>query len=154
LKRTTWLIGSLLATAALATTFFALAPTQATGPLADATFVKQEISPGPIPGEAALRARINPETGRVEVSTIPAAAVLDPETANALRRDTEGLKQTIHPSGAVSVNLQGRFQNVSVARLHGDGKLVICSEDAEQVEGIAQGRPVATPMVDQTPEVR
>ena len=80
--------------------------------------------------------------------------VMDAETQNALRRDTEGLKKTYHPDGAVSIHLQGRFQNVSVARIGKDGKLVICSENADQIDGILQERHVEIPATHQNLEVR
>jgi hypothetical protein len=105
------------------------------------------------PGEAALRATINPETGQIEVTAAPSKTMLDAETQQALRRDTEGVQQTFHANGAVSVNLQGRFQSVSVARIDENGKLVVCTEDADQVEGITQGNPFGEPVAGQIPEV-
>jgi hypothetical protein len=107
---------------------------------------------GLAPGEAALRARINPETGQVEVSVAPLSTPLDAQTLEALRRDTEGLKETFHPDGSVSVHLQGRFQSVSVARIDQNGKATICSENIEQIE--AMRRAAGQPTQGQPPEVR
>ena len=67
-----------------------------------------------IPGRAALRATINQETGEVEIGVSASSSPLDAELENALRRDTVGLKQVFHPDGSVSVNLEGRFQNVLI----------------------------------------
>lgn len=57
------------------------------------------------------------------------AGSLTPEEARKLtegikplvNQSTEGLIQVKHPDGSVSMNLQGRFQNVSVARKEADG---------------------------------
>lgn len=82
------------------------------------------------PGSAAMRARINPETGGLEVSAGRPDLTLDPITRQALRRDTEGLTPVYHPDGSVSVDLQGRFQSVSTARLDEAGKVIFCPEGA------------------------
>jgi hypothetical protein len=152
-------VSILLAAVLLATALFALNLTKTAGSSSSAALASENSSsPGLAPGEAALRATINPETGRVEVSTIPSGALatvsLDAATAEALRRDTEGLKQTFHPNGSVSSHLQGRFQNVSVARIDENGKVVICTEDADHVSGVIEGRPVGKPVEGQAPEVR
>lgn len=160
MKRAALLVVSiLLAAALLATALFALNLTRTAGS-SSAAALTSEGSSGPslAPGEAALRAKINPETGRVEVSTVPsntpATVSLDAATAEALRRDTKGLKQTFHPDGSVSVHLQGRFQNVSVARIDENGKVVICTEDADHVNGVIEGRALGKPVEGQAPEVR
>jgi len=160
LKRTAVLVAFILVAAALvATALFALNMPQMAGPSPGASLASEgPSSQDRAPGEAALRATINPETGRVDISTVrsnaPANAALDAGTLEALRRDTEGLKQTFHPDGAVSVNLQGRFQSVSVARIGDDGKVVICTEDADDVNGVIEGRAVGEPAEGQAPEVR
>lgn len=160
MKRTVVLVVFIVLAAALvATALFALNLTRVVGPSPGPALASEgPSSQDPAPGEAALRARINPETGRVEVSTVPsnvpANATLDAGTLDALRRDTEGLKQTFHPDGSVSVNLQGRFQSVSVARIGDDGKVVICTEDADDVNGVLEGRAVGEPAEGQAPEVR
>lgn len=83
------------------------------------------------PGEAALRATINPETGRVDiVAGEPGALPLDPYTQQALRRDAQGLMERHHPDGSVSVDLQGRFQSASVANLDNSGKVTVCTDEA------------------------
>lgn len=47
----------------------------------------------------------------------------DPILRNALSRSSEGLVFQRAPDGSVSVDLQGRFQNVSVARIDADGEI-------------------------------
>jgi hypothetical protein len=92
-----------------------------------------------MPGQSAMRATIDPETGVLGVAT-GAGLVLDGEIQESLRRDTDGLDRVVHPDGSVSVNLQGRFQSASVARIGEDGTVVICAEDADHV-GAAPGSP-------------
>ena len=96
-------------------------------------------TPGLSPGSAAMRATINPETGELEIRAGGPILSLDPATREALRRDDEGLEQVFHPDGSVSVDLKGRFQSASVARIGEDGKLVICTEHADDVEAVLQG---------------
>lgn len=40
-----------------------------------------------------------------------------------LNQSTEGLKQVQHPDGSVSMDLEGRFQNVTLAQKNSDGSL-------------------------------
>ena len=96
-------------------------------------------APGLSPGSAAMRATINPETGELEIRAGGPPLSLDPATREAMRRDDEGLQQVFHPDGSVSVDLKGRFQSASVARIGEDGKLVICTEHADDVEAVLQG---------------
>jgi hypothetical protein len=144
------------AVAVLACTFLSLAPTEADLSAPQNPVVTQEAETNFAPGEAALRARINPETGQVEVTSVPAAGsstqlALDPATANALRRDDEGLKKVFHADGSVSIDLQGRFQSVSVMRIDGNGRRVICTNNAEHACDMLHGAKHPAP---QTPEVQ
>lgn len=47
----------------------------------------------------------------------------NPYLRNALSRSSEGLVFQRGPDGTISVDLQGRFQNVSVARIDADGEI-------------------------------
>lgn len=108
-------------------------------PAPDAT---TESSPaeGLAPGSAAMRAVINPETGELEISAGMPALTLDPATKQALSRSDEGLTPVYHPDGSVSVNLQGRFQSASVARVDDQGKVIVCTEHAEEACSVLDGR--------------
>ncbi len=106
------------------------------------------------PGTAALRATINPETGEIEISSKAPKTTLDIQTVESLRRDTEGLKPVVHPNGAVSVNLEGRFQSVSVVRIDKNGKRIVCTEDAGEIEKAIREETAADSEKAQTPEVR
>lgn len=52
-----------------------------------------------------------------------AEIMANPILRNALSRSTEGLVFQRSPGGGVVVDLQGRFQNVSVARIGADGEI-------------------------------
>jgi hypothetical protein len=107
------------------------------------------------PGTAALRAYLDPETGAVTVGTpgsrtALSAVALDPETQNALRRDSEGLVQVHHPDGSVSMDLQGRYQCAAVAHVDENGKIIVCTDDVEGAEHALQGGATTSA----TPEVK
>ena len=56
------------------------------------------------------------------------------QIAEALRenKSTDGLVQTQHPDGTVSIDLQGRFQNVMLAKKNDDGSVSqACVDNAE-----------------------
>ena len=87
------------------------------------------------PGTAGMRAYLDPETGELTTGPLPAGVVeIDAETENALRHDNEGLELKRHPDGSVSMDLQGRFQSASVARIDENGVVTICSDNVENVE--------------------
>lgn len=87
------------------------------------------------PGTAGMRAYLDPETGELTTGPMPAGEMaLDADTQNALRRDTEGLEIKQHADGSVSMDLQGRYQSVSVARIDENGAITVCSDDAANVE--------------------
>lgn len=108
-----------------------------------ATDVARTAAAGSIPGTAAMRAYVNPETGALGVGVGPvgtAPRALDAHTQNALRRDATGLVEIHHPNGAVSVNLQGRFQSVSVLKIGKAGRVVTCVDNADEAQKVLQGR--------------
>jgi hypothetical protein len=137
MKPTARLTASLLLVA-VATTVFVAVATRTSGPSPQASERTAVPSPSPslVPGEAALTATINPETGQIDVSAVPTPLDLDAETAEALRRDDEGLKPVYHPDGSVSVNLQGRFQSVATIRMDEHGRRVICIDDADAITDV------------------
>jgi hypothetical protein len=50
-----------------------------------------------------------------------------------LNKSTDGLVQVQNPDGSVSMDLQGRFQNVTVARVNEDGRVEqSCIDEPEQ----------------------
>ncbi len=91
---------------------------------------------GRAPGTAALRAYLDPETGELVVGPAPSSeGELDADTQNALRRDDEGLVVQHHADGSVSMDLQGRYQSVSVIQINHDGTASITCTDHAKLLG-------------------
>jgi hypothetical protein len=89
------------------------------------------------PATAAMRASIDPETGELIVGVDPrnisnvSDKADEAAIAEMLSRSDEGLEPVHHPDGRVSVHLQGRFMNASLARIDADGKLeTMCTDHA------------------------
>jgi hypothetical protein len=103
-------------------------------------------------GTAAMRAYIDPETGELTTGIEPTESVLslNPDLQNALSQDSEGLVPEYHADGSVSLDLQGRFQSASIARIGKDGKVIICTDN---VAGAEQGLTETTSNPG-TPEVK
>jgi hypothetical protein len=64
---------------------------------------------------------IDRQTGKLRPPTPEEAKALAAGLKNMLNRSTEGLTAVRHPNGAVTVDLQGRFQSVAVATKNPDG---------------------------------
>ena len=92
------------------------------------------------PGTASMRAYLDPETGKVSVGVMTSSPEeLDADTQNALRRDTEGLQLVRHADGSESMDLQGRYQSVSMVHIDENGVKTFCTDDQEKVEGTLDG---------------
>jgi hypothetical protein len=76
-----------------------------------------------------LRARVgvpvplDPQTGQVRPLTQEEAERLAAGIKQLANQSTDGLQSVRHADGSVSMDLQGHFQNVAVAKLDEDGKL-------------------------------
>jgi hypothetical protein len=73
---------------------------------------------------------LDPQTGQVRPLTQEEAQ----EMANGIKRlvnqSTDGLQSVRHADGSVSMDLQGRFQSIAVAKRDEDGKLIeSCVDD-------------------------
>ena len=64
---------------------------------------------------------VDPQTGKLRPPTPDEARQLGMALRNYLNRSTQGLVVKTHPNGAQSVDLQGRFQSVSLAKVNPDG---------------------------------
>ena len=64
---------------------------------------------------------VDSQTGEIQPLTPQEAAKLAEGLKPMLNKSTDGLVQVQHPDGSVSVDLQGRFQNVAVVRVNKDG---------------------------------
>ncbi len=74
-------------------------------------------------GGAALRVQMDPETGEFVPVTGLDKAELDRQMKQQLNRSTVGLQEVHHPDGRVSVDLEGRFQSLSVATTDSAGNV-------------------------------
>lgn len=66
---------------------------------------------------------INQQTGEIQPLTQDEAQRLANGLAPMLDDSADGLVQVRHADGSVSMDLQGRFQNVTVARINTDGTI-------------------------------
>ena len=64
---------------------------------------------------------IDRQTGKLRPPTPDEARQLSAALKNYLNRSDQGLVITTHPNGVQSVDLQGRFQSVSLAKINSDG---------------------------------
>jgi len=121
--------------------------------LGDAPVSTPDPATGFAPGEAGLRAAIDPETGELAIGADAMRLVNDKggdsEIQQMLSRSTEGLVEEKRPGGGVSVHLQGRFMSMSVARVAADGQVeTLCTESADQAESFLSGEAEAAPETD------
>lgn len=66
-------------------------------------------------------AQIDEQTGQIRPLTAQEAQELAEGIKELVNQSDEGLVQVQHPDGSVSVDLQGRFQNITVAKKKADG---------------------------------
>jgi hypothetical protein len=64
---------------------------------------------------------VNPQTAQIRPLTQEEAERLAREIKGMLSKSTDGLPQVKHEDGSTSMDLQGRFQNVTLARVNADG---------------------------------
>lgn len=65
--------------------------------------------------------QVDSETGQIKPLTPEQAKKLAEGLKGMLNKSSEGLAEEQHADGSVSMDLQGRFQNVTVARVNKDG---------------------------------
>ncbi|MEP6568587.1 MAG: hypothetical protein ABJC10_02345 [Acidobacteriota bacterium] len=84
----------------------------------------------PIDAHANLRLRggksapLDPQTGQVRPLTQEEAQRLAASIKQLVNQSTDGLQTVHHPDGSISIDLQGRFQNLAVAKLDENGQVV------------------------------
>ena len=66
---------------------------------------------------------LDSQTGQVRPLTQEEAQRLAAAIKQLANQSTDGLQSVRHADGSVSMDLQGRFQNIAVAKLDEDGKL-------------------------------
>jgi hypothetical protein len=67
--------------------------------------------------------QVDPQTGQIKPLTPEEAQRLADGLKSMLNKSTDGLVQVPHADGSVAMDLQGRFQNVTLARVNADGTL-------------------------------
>jgi hypothetical protein len=67
---------------------------------------------------------LDPQTGQIRPLTQEEAQKLAAGIKELVNQSTDGLQQVRHADGSVSMDLQGRFQNIAVAKRADDGSLV------------------------------
>ena len=73
--------------------------------------------------QAETNVPLSPQTGQVRPLTQEEAQKLADGIKLLVNQSTDGLEPVRHTDGSVSIDLQGRFQNVAVAKLDENGKL-------------------------------
>jgi hypothetical protein len=73
-----------------------------------------------------------PQTGQVRPLTQEEAQKLAEGIKQIINQSTDGLKNVNHPDGSVSIDLEGRFQSVAVAKRDEDGTLIESCVDNRQ----------------------
>jgi hypothetical protein len=82
---------------------------------------------------AGREVQVDPQTGQIKPLSPEEAKQMADGLKTLLNKSTEGLVPVKNPDGSVSVDLQGRFQNVAVARVNEDGTLEqSCIDEPQQ----------------------
>lgn len=76
--------------------------------------------------------QVDSQTGKIKPLTPQEAEKMAKGLKELLNQSTDGLVQVHHPDGSVSMDLQDRFQNVTVARIDEDGNAVTSCVDNPQ----------------------
>jgi hypothetical protein len=79
--------------------------------------------------------QVDGDTGRIRELTPEEAQKLAAGFKGMVNQSTEGLVQVHHPDGSVSMDLEGRFQNVTVARRDKDGSITQSCVDNPKAAG-------------------
>jgi len=72
---------------------------------------------------AALRVQLDAETGAIVPVTTASKRELAQQMARMLNRSAAGLQEVRHADGGIAMDLQGRFQSLSVATTDPDGRV-------------------------------
>lgn len=95
-------------------------------------------------GRGKQKPRQVPHTGVEKVPT-PADAAGEALLEQMTSRSSEGLVEVLHPSGAVSIDLQGRFMSVLFAATGSDGRQTVSCNVGQQAIKKATSRQSSTP---------
>jgi hypothetical protein len=67
--------------------------------------------------------QVDPQTGQIKPLSPQEAQQLAAQLKGMFNKSTDGLVAVQEPDGSISMDLQGRFQNVTVARTNEDGSV-------------------------------
>ena len=67
--------------------------------------------------------QVDPQTGQIKPLSPQEAQQLAEQLKGMFNKSTEGLAAVREPDGSITMDLQGRFQNVTVARTNEDGSV-------------------------------
>ena len=99
---------------------------------------------GAKPNHKGMQAYVDPDTGNTRKPTDAESQQLAQELKAIVNDSHEGLTPVELPNGAVAIDLEGRFMNVSVATIAGDGKLSLgCASTLREALELMLGK--ATP---------
>jgi hypothetical protein len=85
------------------------------------------------PSADGMKIYLDDEGNVTSTPTDEAVQQLDPDMANLLRHDDEGLVVVQLPGGGEFLDTAGRYGDVTVLRVDANGKKVICQNDAALV---------------------
>ncbi len=79
--------------------------------------------------------QVDGQTGQIQELTPEEAQKMAAALKQMVNQSTEDLKEVHHPDGSVSVDLDGHFQNVTVARVNKDGSVTQSCVDNPKAAG-------------------
>ena len=108
-------------------------------------------TPAPATGQPGyVNVQVGGKTLRVNAQTLQQGPLTQDQSqaiADALKgnKSTDGLVEVQHPDGSVSMDLQGRFQNVTLAKKNDDGSVsTACVDNPEAASAFLQNRQTTT----------
>jgi hypothetical protein len=79
--------------------------------------------------------QVDPQTGQMKELTPEEAQKMAAGLKQMVNQSSDGLVQVKHPDGSISMDLDGRFQNVTVARVNKDGSITQGCVDNPEAAG-------------------
>lgn len=84
-------------------------------------------------------AQVDPQTGKVKPLNAQEAEQLAPGLKKMLNKSADGLTEVQNADGSVSMDLEGRFRHVTVARVNEDGTVTTSCVDNPRAAASALG---------------
>jgi hypothetical protein len=94
------------------------------------------------PGAAGQRVFVDPATGKITEPTPEQIQALEQAVAGMLSQSSEGLQVVELPDGTLTIDLEGRFQEVAIATVAPDGTVRTgCVNHPGQVKWVLKKKP-------------